>query len=367
MSNGVTEIERSWRRAWIISALGAVVIGLAPWLAAPRIATAAPTGSSFSCRASAARVAIIGLPVLEPFVANSPDGPCAPDSNDVLTPSAIGPLDVNAVNVATDQKPATLGSADLVDGDNATASSTVTNPTLTLGTLVVHADVLTATAGYTCQSGIPVASSSGEVVGLTVNGQSMTIPAGTNQTVSLGPLGTLVLNQVDTTQPGVITRRAVSLTTPFGTVVISEATADITGNPCAETPPPAPTPAPPPPAAPPAPPAPVVQNIVVQEPGTATLLILPPATARLIAAHACVRGSFLARIVGRRIERVVFSLDGRTLATRTHPLFQTSGPASPGRHVLVASVTFVPASGTSPRTFVVSFTGCVPTPPAFTG
>src|SRR5947209_8016173 len=172
-------------RLRLLSGLAAAAAGMALWLALPLAAAAAPAGSSFSCRGSAVRVALTGTPVIEPFVANSPGAPCAADSTNVLTPTTVGPVAANVVNVNTKQTPATLGTADLADGDNATAYSTVTNPTVTLGTLVVHADVLTASATYACQNGIPVASSSGEVVGLTVNGQSVTIPPGTNQTVSL--------------------------------------------------------------------------------------------------------------------------------------------------------------------------------------
>jgi hypothetical protein len=292
-------------------------------------------------------VALTELPVLEPYVANSPDAPCATDSNNMLTPTTSGPLAVNAVNVNTEQKPITLGSSNLANGDHASATSTVTNPTVTLGGLVVHADVLTAAVAYTCSKGQSVASSSGQVVGLTVNGQTTTVPQGTNQTISLGALGSLVLNQVDTSQPGRITRRAVSLTTPLGTVVISEATADISGNPCAVSPPPAP------------PKKPV--------PGNAQLIPLPPAQARAIAAGRCVRGSFIGRVTGRRIARVAFSLDGRFLGTAVRRPFQTHVPITAGGHRLQARVTFLAASKTAPRTLGLDFTGCTPPSAAFTG
>ncbi len=225
----------------------------------------------------------------------------------------------------------------------------------------MHADVLTAAATYTCRSGAPVASSSGEVAGLTVNGQSMTIPQGTNQTIPLGSLGTLVLNQVDTSEAGRITRRAVLLTTPLGTVVISEATADISGNPCAVTParpapPRAPRPAPRPPARPRAPAL-----------GPPRLIVLPPAVGRLIALHACVRGRFIARVIGHEIRTVTFSLDGGHRATVRGAPFQTSVQASPGRHLLLARVSFLKATHAPARTLRLRFTGCSPVPPAFTG
>ncbi len=323
-----------------------VFVGLVMCLMLPALAVAAPPGSAFSCRASAARVALAGgVPAIEPFVANKADSPCKTDSADVLTPTTIGPLMANAVNVSTTQRPPTLTTAPLQNGDNATASSTVTNPTLTLGALVVHADVLTAQAAYTCQNGTPMASNSGQVAGLTINGQSITVPPGNppNQTVPLGPLGSLVLNQVDTSQPGRITRRAVALTTPLGTVVISEATADIAGNPCAIT-------AATPPAA---------------IPGKARLVVTPRSAARLIARGRCVR-SFVATVVGQQIARVVFSLNGRQISVARHAPFRTRVRATPGRDTLLARVTFTSSSHTAPRTLRLRFVGCR-NAPRFTG
>jgi len=368
----------------------AVTLGLAGiGLMAPATASAVPPGSGFSCRASAARVALTGVPTIEPFVANAADKPCAAGSANVVTPTAIGPLNVNVVNVSTSQTPATLGSASLANGDHASAASTVTNPTVTLGALIVHADVLTATAAYTCQNGAPVASNSGQVVGLTINGQATSVPPGDNQSISLGPLGTLVLNQVDTSVPGRVTRRAIDLTTPLGTVVISEATADISGNPCAVesgtppggtppggtppggTPPggtpPGGTPpggTPPGGTKPPGGTSPGAGKKHVR--GTARLIVSPPATARRIRMHQCVRG-FVATVVGRRIKRVVFSLDGQQIAVARRGPFRTVVHANPGGHNLLARVTFVTGSHTGPRTLRLHYVGCSAITPVFTG
>lgn len=282
-----------------------------------------------------------------------------------MTPTTIGPLAVNAVNVATSQTPATLGTTALANGDNATASSTVTNPTLALGALGIHADVLGATAAYTCQSGVAVASTSGQVVGLTVNGTPVTVPSGTNVTIPLGPLGSLVLNQVDTSQPGKITRRAVALQTPLGSVVISEATAGLTGNPCAASaPPPGPGPGPGPGPTPgPGPgPGPVHH-------GSARLVASPASSASRIAAGICLRGSFEAIVRGQRIARVTFSLDGRRLATVSRAPFQTRVRVRGGHHQLIARVLFVAASRTRARDLRLRFARCAahaPTP-RFTG
>ena len=326
------------------SLLGLVVAGATVALALPAAASAAPVNSGFSCRASAARVALTGLPVIEPFVANKADVPCRADTANVLTPTTIGPLMVNAVNVMTSQTPAQLGSTTLPDGSNAAASSSVTMPALTLPGLTISANVLTANAAFTCRAGSPVASSDGKVVGLVINGNPITVPPGDNVTIPLGPLGSLVLNQVDTSQPGRIIRRAVNLTTPAGSVIISEAIADITNNPCAAAA-----------TTPPAPKTPPPAGGIPR--GTARLVVTPPSARNRIAAGRCVR-SFTATVRGRSIARVVFSLNGRVIRTVTRAPFSTRVLAPPGRNRLTARVTFLAASRTRARTLALRFTGC---------
>jgi hypothetical protein len=289
----------------------------------PPAASASPTGS-FSCRASAARIALAGgtVPTIEPFIANGADAPCLADTENVLTPTTVGPLSVNAVNVTT-----------VITSSDAGASSTVTNPTVTLGGLVVHADVLSAAAGYRCVNGTAQPFTSGQVVALTIDGHTIAIPPGTNVTVPLGPLGTLVLNQVLTSSTAVV-RRAVALVTPLGTIIISEATADLSGTPCASS------------------------ATTGATKGTAHLVVTPTGTARLIAANRCVNKTFDATVLGTEISRVVFSVDGKRLATRNSSPYRVAIDPTPGHHVLTARVTFLPASDTAPRTLRLPYTGC---------
>jgi hypothetical protein len=58
---------------------------------------------------------------------------------------------------------------------------------------------------------------------------------------------------------------------------------------------------------------------------------------------ACTDG-FRATVRGRLIERVVFSLDGRRIASRARSPFQVRVEAVPGRHELRARVTFEDAT-----------------------
>jgi hypothetical protein len=128
------------------------------------------------------------------------------------------------------------------------------------------------------------------------------VAPGVNQTVPLGPLGTLVLNEVDTSHPGLIIRRAVALTTALGTVAISVATADVTGHPCAVS-------------------SATAPHAERRIPGTARLVISPRLAAQLITRGRCVR-SFVANVVGREIARVAFSVGGRLISVARRAPFR---------------------------------------------
>ena len=201
---------------------------------APAALAARPDGSDFSCRASAVR-SVVTNPIqatLEPTVANAGDAPCVADQAQILQQTTIGPVTVDAAQATTAQTPPDLG-VPAVDGDNATATTSVTNPAVGVTGVALTADVVNATAAYTCTAGQAVASGASQVTNLVVNGQAVAVPNNTQPfTLDLGALGSLSLNQ-QTTAAGRITQSALVLTTPAATVTIAEATADITGNPCA--------------------------------------------------------------------------------------------------------------------------------------
>jgi hypothetical protein len=329
-------------------------------------------GSTFSCRASALRVDVKqpDLPAIEPTVANSENEPCRPDFASIIPGTTVGPVMVNLAAAGTNQTPADLGSAPAAEGDNATSNAGVTNPVITLGDLVISADVLSARASYTCRAGQPVPMGSSVVTNLVVNGNTIAIPANNERfEVPLGALGSLVLN--DTVQePNRITQRAFSLTTPIADVVIAEAIADFTGNPCRAD------------AAMMAPPAECEDGIDNDGdgridfpgdrgctsrsdnsertgPGRARLRSNPRAIARLGVNGPCTRRSFAAKVTGRRIAQVVFSLDGRRVRRDTSAPFRARiSTARSGIHRVTARVRFVADSGTAARTLSFRFRRC---------
>ncbi|HYV15927.1 MAG TPA: hypothetical protein VE972_07895 [Conexibacter sp.] len=225
---------------------------------APATAAAAP-GDHFTCRASAVRVtglAGVGASAAEPVVANAANDPCAADS----ASAASAPAAVASVLSTGGEQAATS-----VDATSASATADVTNPSVLAPVLGgVQFDELSATAGYTCAGGAPVAQSSSQVTGLTAPGQS---PLTTSQSQQLhfAGLADVTLNETTSTATSTTQRAATLTLLPIllggVQIVLGEASVGFVGNPCPVVPPPpsdpgsgpssdpAPAPSPAPPAA----------------------------------------------------------------------------------------------------------------------
>jgi Ice-binding-like len=107
--------------------------------------------------------------------------------------------------------------------------------------------------------------------------------------------------------------------------------------------------------------------------GTATLRRTSSsgATLRRAPREACTAG-FRATVRGHLIKRVVFSLDGRRVSSRSRSPFKVSVRAAPGRHHVTARITFKDA--TRPKTRTLRYRACAaavlrphPGPSRFTG
>lgn len=374
--------SRTCLKATLLALALTTAAATAPKAVAPAGASAA---GAPSCRASAVRVGS-----LEPFVANARGAPCASDAVSLVWPIAVGGLvTLDAVSASTE--PAAGAAA------GAAATARVTKLTIGLPAplgLSIAADVLEATASQACTDGEPEPSSSGTVTRLRVMGVTVTVPARDNFTITtrqvpLLPTGvTLVLNQVTTEPDGALVRRALYLKALTTTIVVAEARAAAPAATCPPegavpdtdpgTPPGGTDPGPGPGSQPGPRPKPGSGNAPetarggrARSPrrgpsGRAALIVTPPAAARAIRAGRCVAGAFRAAVTGRRIARVVFALDGRPLKADGRAPFDVRVRTVPGRHRLIARVTFAPASGTRPRTLTLRFTRCSPAP-TFTG
>ena len=178
----------------------------------------------FSCRASAIRVSgIILIGTLEPFVANEGVVPCKSENDSLLSPGvAVGPVAAAAVEAITAAGPNGVG-----------AFARVVGASVGIGP-GIGAEVLRANASVTCVGGSPVLGSDSKVARLII-GSSIPIDVKNHSHITIPGVGTLHLNHTDTT-PNSVTRRALWLATPSALlpdVVIAEAHADYTGNPCA--------------------------------------------------------------------------------------------------------------------------------------
>jgi hypothetical protein len=96
--------------------------------------------------------------------------------------------------------------------------------------------------------------------------------------------------------------------------------------------------------------------------------------ARLLGPSGCLRRAFRARVSGREITSVTFTLDGRVLKRikgrrATYSVRVQPGRYGFGRHKLVARVTFTDASATLARKLPLTFRRCAqgPVAPRFTG
>ncbi len=182
----------------------------------------------FSCRASALN--LLGL--LEPVVANRPNDPCRDDTNGLVSAalSVVGlAVNADAPNAKTDQTPNNLATSAPAVGDKATAHADTALATVSLSGIRATATEADAKAECT-SSGVPTLSASGKVVGLRVNGRTYNVLTGPLNVPLL--LATLRINHTTTTSDS-IRRRAIWLDNALlPDVIIGEAIADYSGNPC---------------------------------------------------------------------------------------------------------------------------------------
>jgi Ca2+-binding RTX toxin-like protein len=178
-----------------------------------------------SCRASAARVSLLGKVTVEPITANAGSAPCSTQSSDVLKPTTIGPVTAEAVQ------------ADTADTGTIRAGvATITHPQIKLGPIAIGAQALQASAQVKCSGTTPVLSSSSRVVGLQIAGKGITLPGNDKPfTLNLGAGGKIAVNETIIAN-GTITRRALDIHLPIlGDVVVGEASAAADSASCTNT------------------------------------------------------------------------------------------------------------------------------------
>ena len=176
----------------------------------PPAAAQSPNGS-FACRASA--VDLLGV---EPVVANPGGGPCPTETRSVLD-APVGSLAVRAATTRTSPLPG---------GGGATSRAQVIG--IDLASFGIRADVVEAEATVACEGDRPRLVGTSRVVGLTVNGRTL---ASAEAAIIPLPVGTLHLNE-SVLEGDALSRRALCLETPLGSVVLGEARVGFAGSPC---------------------------------------------------------------------------------------------------------------------------------------
>lgn len=195
----------------------------------------------FSCRAVGLR-----LGPGQTAVANPPESPCHDDDGTALgatvTASLLGvvttSVTADGLEASTDQTPDDLEATAPAAGDKATATASATRVRLTTSSLAVDVGAAQVRAAVECAAGpdgmAPKLAGSATMAGLLVNGAPVTVTG--HLDIHLAGV-TLHLNHAITTSSSV-TQRAVWLQPgPLSfapDVVVGEAKASFTGNPCAQ-------------------------------------------------------------------------------------------------------------------------------------
>jgi hypothetical protein len=203
-----------------------VIVGLAALAATLMMLTGDASahmggGGSFSCRASGLRIA---HPVLatEPVVANPSSVPCKNDFKKLDAVIVAPYVAVGVVTATTTVKPGGV--------PGGKAESAVATVRITVGTTVITAQVLSAsaTAGCAIENGMPLFTGSSQIVGLQINGGGV-ISGSNTATIPINPLLTVYLNRQFITNNAVLTQRALEISSPALnlSVVFGEAIADV--------------------------------------------------------------------------------------------------------------------------------------------
>jgi hypothetical protein len=325
-------VRNLWRAMFIVA------VALVPMA----IASTASAAGRFSCRASAARVVLLGT-TLEPVVANAGSDPCQTQISTRGAPETSGLVTVGAADAAT------------VNEGQGTATARVADVGVNLSTLLplqITISGLNASSSYKCDAlGNLSFEGSSTVAGVKIAGLVINIPdPNAPVDIDLGDILTLHLNQTVVAGTGdliQVTRRAAFLESKLLGIQLSlaEATAGFAGDACGlgilPTQPTNPTG--------------IIQRIFVPVPGP-TAGLTPG-----IVPGACASKPFTLGVNGVAVKSTVFTIDGKTYAKigrNNHPKI-TINPEKIGfgTHKIKAVVSFS-AKGVRPKTLNLIFRRC---------
>jgi hypothetical protein len=280
------------RRTIYLLVLAALAAGIPMAVAGP-----AAAADRFSCRASAARVILLGAGPIEPILANDPNDPCLSETRSGTPPQIGGAVGVGAAQAQTVASP-TTGTA------GARVADVGVNLGPTLLPLNIAVEGINASSSYYCQGTTLSYAGSSQVAAISINGLVIAIPDPSAPVdIDLGDLLTIHLNQTVVASVGdrtEVTRRSVFIESKLlaTQVALGEAIAGVAGNPCLTGGGGAPVPGPG-----------TVTTIQVPIPAGSIAGISPG-----IVPGACATKPFTVTVRGRGIARTVFSVDGKLAA-----------------------------------------------------
>ena len=302
----------------------------------------AAAADHFTCRASAARIILLGGAPIEPVLANGADDPCVSETKSGTPPANGGAVSVGAAQAQT------------VGEGQGSSSARVADVGVNLGPTLLPLQILVqgvnAQASYFCQGTTLAFAGGSQVAGVSINGLQINIPdPNAPLDIDLSPILTIHLNQTVVSQQGGVTdvtKRAVFIDSQLlGTqVALGEARAGVVGNPCLSG-----------------------GGVPVPNPGTVTTIKVPVPLGSIagispgIVPGACAQRPFTVTVRGRGIARTVFSVDGKTVAAvgkNNAPSF-TLDPAKVaiGLHKVRAVSTFLDKN-VKPKTMNFVFGRC---------
>jgi hypothetical protein len=195
---------------------------LVPWVVLSVSVGAADAAQAASATAFSGRATVVNATVLGINTTLGDTGPL-PSSGGAEEASL---LDANVPGLLTVE---VLHASTVGQGNRSAAEASVADVTLTVAGNTIGAELLVARAQASCGPGGASVSGSSEIIGLVVNGQSVAVSGAPNQTVPLLGIGTLIINEQDTSTSGSITVNAIHVIVPgVADVIISSAHADIT-------------------------------------------------------------------------------------------------------------------------------------------
>lgn len=198
-------------------ALRAATLIAACLLSWPTTGTALATSTTFSGRATAIQVTVLGTTTSLADTGALPSSGGSQEAS-LLSASAPGLLGADVLHAST-----------IGQGDRSRSEASVASLNLTAGGNAVSSTFLMARATAMCGSGGASAGGDSEIADLVVNGQPIVITSQPNQTVNLPGGGSVIINEQTSGRPGDITVNAVHVSVPgVADVVVASAHADIT-------------------------------------------------------------------------------------------------------------------------------------------